>query len=159
MDDCGICDGIKSIAKKLQQAAFAQQNADSIDAYKPYPPPLTADELGRQTWAFLHTMAAYYPENPTAQQQRQVSFLFNALASLYPCHVCAEHLSDELQVHPPRVESGNSLSQWLCEVHNEVNERLGKPVFDCSKVLERWKIRMMSISSKNQDHPKPAGHK
>ena len=28
---------------------------------------------------------------------------------------------------------------WLCKIHNEVNEMLGKPSFDCSRVLERWR--------------------
>jgi FAD-linked sulfhydryl oxidase len=31
------------------------------------------------------------------------------------------------------------LSQWLCRIHNEINRRLGKQEFDCSKVDERWR--------------------
>jgi len=27
----------------------------------------------------------------------------------------------------------------MCEMHNEVNERLGKDIFDCSRVDERWR--------------------
>ena len=27
----------------------------------------------------------------------------------------------------------------MCELHNEVNDRLGKPQFDCDKVDERWR--------------------
>lgn len=41
--------------------------------------------------------------------------------------------------HAPNVSSRAALSQWLCERHNEVNERLGKEKFDCIKVDERWK--------------------
>lgn len=40
---------------------------------------------------------------------------------------------------PPDVRSGESLGQWLCERHNEVNEMLGKDRYDCAKVRERWK--------------------
>lgn len=28
---------------------------------------------------------------------------------------------------------------WMCEVHNEVNDRMGKPLFDCATVEERWR--------------------
>lgn len=38
-----------------------------------------------------------------------------------------------------QVGSGTELSMWLCKIHNEVNEMLGKPSFDCSRVLERWR--------------------
>jgi FAD-linked sulfhydryl oxidase len=27
----------------------------------------------------------------------------------------------------------------MCEQHNVVNKKLGKPEFDCRKILERWK--------------------
>jgi FAD-linked sulfhydryl oxidase len=147
--DCGICDGIKSIAKKFQKAAF-QGGIIRPDAYEPFPPPPNADDLGRQTWTFLHTMAAYYPERPTIQQERHAHALFSAMAALYPCHVCAEHLQDELQVHPPKTDSRRSLSQWLCEMHNEVNERLGKPIFDCSRVLERWRLDRKAVTGSDQ---------
>ena len=29
--------------------------------------------------------------------------------------------------------------QWMCSVHNIVNARLGKPIFDCSTARTRWK--------------------
>ncbi|KAJ8866377.1 hypothetical protein PR048_032220 [Dryococelus australis] len=44
-----------------------------------------------------------------------------------------------LKVSPPPAQSQEQLSQWLCDVHNGVNERLGKPLFDCSRVNERWR--------------------
>lgn len=40
---------------------------------------------------------------------------------------------------PPRVDSQESLSRWLCDMHNVVNVKLGKPTFDCRKVNERWR--------------------
>ncbi len=39
----------------------------------------------------------------------------------------------------PDTTSQEALSQWFCDYHNEVNRRLGKKEFDCSKVFERWK--------------------
>jgi hypothetical protein len=50
---------------------------------------LTREELGRATWAFLHTMASVYPETPTARRQQMAVNLISALyapalASLSP---------------------------------------------------------------------------
>ena len=34
--------------------------------------------------------------------------------------------------------SREEVGQWMCDVHNIVNERLGKPHFDCTKLAETW---------------------
>ncbi|KAK6634252.1 hypothetical protein RUM44_004863 [Polyplax serrata] len=101
--------------------------------------PLTRDELGRRTWGFLHTMAAYYPENPTDEQRNDVHQFFKLFSQFYPCRECAEDLQRQIERFPPKTESQNELSQWLCRVHNRINLRLGKPMFDCAMVNERWK--------------------
>ena len=44
-----------------------------------------------------------------------------------------------LQKNPPMTKNRVDLSQWLCRIHNEINKRLGKEEFDCSKVDERWR--------------------
>lgn len=44
-----------------------------------------------------------------------------------------------LKTNQPDTSSRHSLSQWLCHLHNDINVRLGKPEFDCSRVDERWK--------------------
>ena len=50
-------------------------------------------------------------------------------------------LQEALRRSPPRTDSRDSLTMWLCEMHNGVNKRLGKPVFECSlaSLDERWK--------------------
>ena len=95
--------------------------------------------LGFATWTFLHTTAAYYPTNPNPQQRRHMLNLLNSLPTLYPCSYCAQHLGGEMKRNPPDVTSRDTLSRWLCGVHNEVNLRLGKEPFNCAKVDERWK--------------------
>lgn len=102
--------------------------------------PPDATELGRSTWTFLHTTAAYLPEKPSETEKQQVSNLLTAISHLYPCRKCADHMREYIAVNPiTNLDSKRSLSQWLCNYHNEVNQMLGKEVFDCSKVEERWK--------------------
>ena len=36
-------------------------------------------------------------------------------------------------------DSRHSLTQWFCGMHNKVNAKLGKPLFDCSLIDERWR--------------------
>lgn len=119
-------------------ASTSSTNAVEEDPYKACPPDV--EQLGRHTWTFLHTTAAYYPDQPSDQHKKNASALFNSLPSLYPCSFCADELGKEIQrVGPPDVSSRSALSNWLCNIHNEVNERLGKKQFDCSQVLKRWK--------------------
>ena len=62
-----------------------------------------------------------------------------AFGHVYPCGYCADTTSGEMRVNPPRTGSRVEFAQWMCELHNEVNERLNKPVFDCRLVDERWR--------------------
>ncbi|KAK7687275.1 hypothetical protein QCA50_009780 [Cerrena zonata] len=110
------------------------------DARPTHCPP-DVEQLGRSTWTFLHTTAAYYPERPTPNQRANMLGLIHALPVLYPCSHCASHLGEVVKQHPPDVSGRLGLSRWFCERHNDVNERLGKEKFNCAiaKLDERWK--------------------
>ncbi|KAI8900803.1 ERV/ALR sulfhydryl oxidase domain-containing protein [Globomyces pollinis-pini] len=132
---CNVCSDFSTLRKKQRKKFKKELNSA---AYPPECPP-DGPQLGRQTWAFLHTMAAYYPEKPTILDKSTMNSFIGGLARFYPCGYCADHLQTEIKVNPPKLDSNVELSNWFCQVHNEVNVRLGKPTFDCSKVLERWR--------------------
>lgn len=74
--------------------------ASSSSEYGPYGrqcPPDTI-ELGRATWMFLHTMAAYYPEEPSRAQQTLMRSVMDGVAEFYPCSFCRAHLQDQVRV-------------------------------------------------------------
>ncbi|BGP41174.1 Flavin-linked sulfhydryl oxidase of the mitochondrial IMS [Rhodotorula kratochvilovae] len=125
-------------------AAFAGSAvaAASDEPVLPADCPPDVERLGRHTWTFLHTTASYFPPSPSAHQKSSMLSLIRALPTLYPCGSCASHLGAYLETHPPEpaVEKGReALEGWLCGVHNEVNERLGKERFDCGDVPQRWR--------------------
>ncbi|CAD6889383.1 unnamed protein product [Tilletia controversa] len=119
--------------------------------------PPDVEELGHATWTFLHSAAAYYPPNPSPAQQTSMRNLLQALPDVYPCSSCAQALSEEYAREKREgrgweardgitlesaVRGGDGrLSIWLCGLHNEVNARLGKPLFDCSeaRLRQRWR--------------------
>lgn len=91
-------------------------------------------ELGRASWKLLHTMMARFPESPTEDDQLALKTYIQLFGRLYPCGECAEHFREMLKKYPPQTSSRNAAAGWACFVHNIVNERLKKDVFDCSKI-------------------------
>ncbi|CAI4216104.1 unnamed protein product [Parascedosporium putredinis] len=68
-------------------------------------------ELGRASWKLFHTMMARFPEKPTPDDSLALKTYIHLFAS-----------------------SRNAAAGWACFMHNQVNERLHKPEFDCTKI-------------------------
>jgi len=88
--------------------------------------------LGRAAWKLMHTMTLRFPQKPTLDERDALSSYFYLTSRLYPCGECAAEFQTLLRTYPPQTSSRTAAAHWLCTVHNEVNKRLNKPVFDCA---------------------------
>ncbi|KAF1796013.1 ERV/ALR sulfhydryl oxidase [Mucor lusitanicus] len=106
-------------------------------------------ELGRATWKFLHTMMARYPEKPSKEERKSLHDFMMLFSTLYPCGECANHFNKLITTYPPQTSSRFSASQWLCAMHNKVNERLKKPIFDCNDIESKYPCGCATTPSEN----------
>lgn len=77
---------------------------------------VSKDDLGRRAWAALHAM-----ENPTPEEYQA----WLAMVPSYGC-LCRAHWDELTAKHPPDFEN---FPQWAIDRHNDVNIRLGKPIW------------------------------
>ena len=106
--------------------------------------PPDRDALGRGSWTLLHAAAAAYPSTASPSQQSDMATFITSFSRVYPCSPCGAefraYLSRPENALSEQVLGGrDALGGWLCRAHNEVNGRLGKTMFDCSRWEERWK--------------------
>ena len=108
----------------------------------PIMPPLTnatlKAALGRSAWHLFHTTMSRFPRKPTLEEQSALSTYIHLFARLYPCGDCAQHFTELLKKFPPQVGGRRQAEAWACHVHNQVNMRLEKDIFDCAHVSGRW---------------------
>ena len=86
---------INVILQEQSSNATSSTVPDPSSLSNPPPPPdcpVDRDELGRATWTFLHTMAAYYPEKPTTVQQQEMKTMMKTFSKYYPCDDCSYHM-------------------------------------------------------------------
>jgi FAD-linked sulfhydryl oxidase len=85
-------------------------------------------------------MSVYIPEGKLKPiQQTDLRSFIDLFSKFYPCEHCASDMRKDIQDEKPNVETGYGFAQWLCRLHNKTNTKLGKPVFDCNTIFERWR--------------------
>ncbi|KAJ1979862.1 Flavin-linked sulfhydryl oxidase of the mitochondrial IMS [Dimargaris xerosporica] len=100
------------------------------------PPGITV--LGRSMWTFLHSMAAAYPDQPTAPERDSMQQFLESFTKVHPSLYCRDWFAQKMTDKPPPLDSRKELAQWLCHLHNDINEALGKQLFNCDQVDQRW---------------------
>ncbi|GBL49042.1 hypothetical protein ACI3LY_004357 [Candidozyma auris] len=133
-------------SKKIEDEAADVTNskAQSVGEFteQPFMPKMANEtlkaQLGNSAWHLLHTVLARYPEKPNEQQKATLKQYIHLFAQVYPCGDCARHFQGLLSKYPPQVSSRKNAALWGCDIHNKVNERLKKPIYDCSNILEDY---------------------
>lgn len=93
--------------------------------------------MGRQSWSLLHMITGAFPQKFDDGLRQKFNTFLVLFGQMYPCKLCANHFME--MVRREGLFKGNSkkeLMEYLCYIHNKVNEQLGYPIHDCSNVVE-----------------------
>ena len=99
---------------------------------------LTKPEIGRRTWALLHSIANRFPDNPSENDKNMMKKFLYGLARSYPCKVCGGHLIKMLNKKGINMDNKTQFVNYVCNIHNIVNKVLNKTQFDCDKAFDVW---------------------
>jgi hypothetical protein len=85
---------------------------------------------GPDQWKSMHSITFNYPYNPTREQKEKYYNYFLALGDVLPCCTCRKHYSQQIRDGKYKLtindlENRDTLTKWLFNFHNSVNERLG----------------------------------
>lgn len=88
------------------------------------------DKFGPYFWGALHLAALFGDDAPALAQ----TYLSNL-----PCPACRAHFKGVLQDNPaPQDASREKIFLWSVDIHNIVNERLGKPKIGYDAAFVKW---------------------
>ncbi len=81
-------------------------------------------------WVGLHSITFGYPQNPTDDDKKNYKTFFTSLQYTLPCKFCRESYSKfissgEVELTDDRLKSRETLTRWLYDLHNKVNQKLG----------------------------------
>jgi hypothetical protein len=96
-------------------------------------------------WTTMHIVTLGYSPNPSQEEKIAASSFFNSLAHVIPCPICKTHYQHFLKEVPVEnvVGSRDELINWCFELHNKVNEKLGKHAIS----FDQFIANMRSLSN------------
>jgi hypothetical protein len=91
-------------------------------------------------WHTIHIVALGYPQEPNYSDKKAVKEFFESLQHLIPCPICRQHYTSHLAKLPisASIDSRSDLFRWTIELHNEVNEMLGKRKYTETEVIQYY---------------------
>ena len=87
-----------------------------------------ASEWGPILWNEFHNRTRQYEMD----KEKETRWL-NIFASWIPCGECRSHYLELLNKIPPDLNSKEGFEKWGINLHDEVNIRVGKPIFNSLK--------------------------
>lgn len=79
-------------------------------------------------WHTMHLAALGYSVNPMNSEKKAAKDFYESLVYMIPCAICKTHYADFLLKYPvtPSLDNRTDLFRWTVQIHNAVNESLGK---------------------------------
>jgi hypothetical protein len=93
----------------------------------------------------MHIVSLGSPTRPSAEEQEGIRKFYESLQVVIPCPVCKNHYKEALKLMPMRTESRDELVEWVYDIHNHVNDQLGKKQMPWEGFIEA----MQSLSAPN----------
>jgi len=102
---------------------------------------------GSSGWIFIHYTALGYPDNPTDEDKKNYKSFFYNLGNTLPCLKCANNFKKNINELPidNSLNSRNDLFKWTVNIHNMVNNELGKNNLSFEEALNKYKNTRPSI--------------
>jgi hypothetical protein len=96
---------------------------------------------GSPAWVFLHCISLTYPKKPTVEERAEYKVFFESLVHVLPCPSCRVAYEKWIHEHPidPFLSSRKKLSEWVIDLHNDVNFRNQSTVMSRKKALSTIK--------------------
>lgn len=99
------------------------------------PPPSV---WGPFLWNVLHGIGARCGKGIPAlrrDEEREAMWILIHIEYCIPCKECIDHIF-QFKKKVPIPKSADSIQEWICALHNSVNEKLGKPIVEFSSDQE-----------------------
>lgn len=85
-------------------------------------------------WMTLHSISTSYPEAPTVAEKQLVSSWLDLFRDTITCPHCRDHFTEILatsrRIFPNLLNSRQDFAVFAFRVHNAVNRRLKKPIYE-----------------------------
>lgn len=96
------------------------------------------DQYGPILWHFMHSYSLNYPVIPSESDKARALAYYQSIPSYISCSNCASHFAQLLAENPPVTDSRASLAEWMFDIHNLVNARIGKPQFTQEQFIRAY---------------------
>ena len=103
-------------------SVYSEDDYDSNDG-------MLTSVWGPCMWHYLHTMSFNYPVHPTEENKKHYREFVLNLQYVLPCGKCRKNLIKNFKKLPlteERMESRNTFSKYIYDLHEVVNKMLGK---------------------------------
>ena len=110
---------------------------------------------GPSGWKFIHFVALGYPSTPSSEQKQAYSNFFSSLHKVLPCSTCANNYEKNLSLLPLTndiLNDRDKLIKWTIDIHNIVNEELGKPKISYEEAIKN--LQNTSYNNINSNNSK-----
>ena len=104
---------------------------------------------GPDMWRTLHLLSFLYPVKPSADDKKNMKNYILALRKVLPCEICQLNFKRDLQGRGVNsttlemaLESRDSLSRFLVDIHNTINNCNKKTVIPYDIVKQQYEKRI-----------------
>lgn len=81
---------------------------------------------GPSCWLFLEKVVSSYSHSPSDVEKLFIKDFVYKIGDMLPCYSCRSHFKTYIRSNPPDLQSKTTMTVWLNDLHNHVNERLMK---------------------------------